>query len=137
MNMPNLLPLALGLLLFSFSITSVFIVPFINLLYKLKFTRKEEAPKKGKIPLFDKWHDRKAGTPVGGGIIIILVVLVLFYLLFPLASKMGVYIRSSYELRIELFVIFFTFISFGLLGLSDDLMKIFGKKDLNKSLVLP
>jgi len=125
--MPNLLPLALGLLLFSFSITSVFIVPFINLLYKLKFTRKEEAPKKGKIPLFDKLHDRKAGTPVGGGIIIILVVLVLFYLLFPLASKMGVYIRSSYELRIELFVIFFTFISFGLLGLSDDLMKIFGK----------
>ncbi|OGM03695.1 hypothetical protein A2715_05310 [Candidatus Woesebacteria bacterium RIFCSPHIGHO2_01_FULL_39_32] len=125
--MPTLLPLALGLLLFSFFVTSVFIVPFINLLYKFKLTRKKEAPAKGKIPLFDILHDRKAGTPVGGGIIIILIVLGLFAFLFPLASRMGVYIRSSYNFKIELFVIFFTFVSFGILGLSDDFMKIFGK----------
>src|SRR3990167_11495666 len=127
MTMPTLLPLALGLLLFSFFVTSVFIVPFINLLYKFKLTRKKEAPAKGKVPLFDKLHDRKAGTPVGGGIIIILIVLGLFAFLFPLASRMGVYIRSSYNFKIELFVIFFTFITFGLLGLSDDLIKMFGK----------
>ena len=127
MNTPNLLPLALGLLLFSFLTTSVLIVPFINLLYKLKLTRKKEAPTRGKIPLFDKLHDVKAGTPVGGGILLIFVVTAIFYFLFPFASRMGVYIRSSYDFKIELFVIFFTFITFGLLGLSDDLIKMFGK----------
>jgi len=40
---------------------------------------------------------------------------------------MGVYIQSAFNLKKELFIIFFTFISFGLLGLSDDLLKIFGK----------
>jgi phospho-N-acetylmuramoyl-pentapeptide-transferase len=40
---------------------------------------------------------------------------------------MGVYIRSSHDFRIELFIILFTFISFGFLGLYDDLIKIFGK----------
>lgn len=123
----NILPLALGLILFSFFITSVVIVPFIDLLYKLRLTRKKQAPKKGKVPLFDKLYDKKAGTPEGGGILIILIVSVLFALLFPFAARMGVYIRSSFNFRIELFIVFFTFISFGLIGLSDDLIKLFGK----------
>lgn len=127
MSSPNVLPLALGLVLFSFLITSLVIVPFIDLLYKLKLTRRREAPKKGKIPLFDKLHDVKAGTPVGGGILLIIVVSSIFALLFPFASRMGVLIRSSFDFKTELFVIFFTFISFGILGLSDDIMKIFGK----------
>jgi len=124
---PNFLPLALGLILFSFLITSVLVVPFINLLYKLRLIRRKEAPKKGKIPLFDKLHDIKAGTPVGGGILIIAIVCLLFFILFPLISYMGVYIQSAFNLKKELFIIFFTFIAFGLLGLSDDLLKIFGK----------
>src|SRR4030042_7208656 len=127
MNPPNFLPLALGLILFSFLISSLLIVPYINLLYKLKLIRKKEAPSKGKIPLFDKLHDIKAGTPVGGGILIIAIVTVLFSLLFPFESRMGVYIRSSFNFRSELFVIFFTFLSFGILGLYDDLIKIFAK----------
>lgn len=127
MNNPNLLPLALGLVIFSFLISSVLIVPFINLLYKLHFTRRVEAPKRGKIPLFDKMHDKKAGTPIGGGILLISVVCVLFAVLFPIASHLGVYIRTAYNLRWELIVIFFTFISFGILGLSDDFLKLFVK----------
>jgi phospho-N-acetylmuramoyl-pentapeptide-transferase len=127
MGISNILPLALGLILFSFIVTGALIVPFINLLYKLKITRRKEAPKKGKVPLFDKLHDVKAGTPVGGGILLIAVVTFSFALLFPFASHMGVYITSSFELRQELFVIFYTFIAFGLLGLYDDLVKIFGK----------
>src|SRR4030066_950971 len=123
MNLTNGLPLALGLVIFSFSITSLLIVPFINILYKLKLTRQKEAPKKGKVPLFDKLHDIKAGTPVGGGILIIVLVCLLFALVFPLASYLGVFIRSSFELKTELFIIFLTFLSFGLLGLSDDLVK--------------
>lgn len=127
MNNPNMLPLALGLVIFSFLISSVLIVPFINLLYKLHFTRRVEAPKHGKIPLFDKLHDIKAGTPIGGGVLLIAIVCILFAILFPVASRLGVYIRTAYNLRWELIVIFFTFISFGLLGLSDDFLKLFTK----------
>jgi len=123
----NFLPLALGLVIFSFLISSVLIVPFINLLYKLHFTRQVEAPKSGKVPLFDKLHDKKAGTPVGGGVLLITIVCVLFALLFPLASWLGVYIKTAYDMRWELVVIFFTFISFGFLGLSDDYIKNLGK----------
>lgn len=127
MGTSNFLPLALGLIIFSFLISGVLIVPFIDLLYKLHLTRRREAPKHGKVPLFDKLHDIKTGTPVGGGILIILLVSVLFALIFPLATRFGVAIESSYKLESELLVIFFTFISFGILGLSDDLLKIFAK----------
>ncbi|KKU09668.1 MAG: Phospho-N-acetylmuramoyl-pentapeptide-transferase [Candidatus Woesebacteria bacterium GW2011_GWB1_45_5] len=119
--------LALGLIIFSFTVSSVLIVPFISLLYKLHLTRRKEAPKKGKVPLFDKLHDKKAGTPVGGGIFIILMVSILFAMIFPLSARMGVFIHTAYNLRSELFVIFFTFLSFGLLGISDDLLKMFAK----------
>ena len=127
MMVSNFLPLALGLVIFSFLINSVLIVPFIDLLYKLKLTRRKEAPDKGKIPLFDRLHDIKAGTPVGGGVLVIISVVVLFVLLLPLAAKMGVFIQSSFKMSTEIFIILFTYISFGVLGLSDDLIKIFGK----------
>jgi len=127
MNDSNITPLALGLVLFSFILTSLLVVPFIDLLYGLKLTRRKEAPLKGKIPLFDKLHDIKAGTPVGGGVLLIAVVSIIFAFLFPLARHMGVYITSSYELNAELFLIFFTFLSYGALGLYDDIVKIFGK----------
>jgi len=125
--MQNLLPLVLGLIIFSFSITSILIVPFINLLFNLKLQRRKEAPKKGKVPLFDKMHDIKAGTPIGGGILLIVVTAVIFGLIFPIASHTGVYIRSAFNFKIEFFVILLAFIGFGLLGLIDDLVKIFGK----------
>jgi len=113
--------------MFSFLICLVLIIPFINLLYRLHLTRRKEAPKSGKVPLFDKLHDIKVGTPVGGGVLIIAVVTILFAISFPLASFLGLYVKSSFPLRSELFVIFFAFISFGILGLSDDLLKIFSK----------
>lgn len=127
MNLPNVLPLALGIVIFSFSITAILIVPFINFLYKLKLVRQKEAPKSGKIPLFDKLHDKKAGTPTGGGILLVAVVSILFLIIFPLSRYFGIFIQSAYALKTELFVIFFTFISFALLGLLDDFIKIFGK----------
>lgn len=125
--MTNFLPLALGLIIFSFLIGMILIIPFINLLYKLHITRGREAPKTGKIPLFDKLHDIKAGTPVGGGALLIILTSLIFAIVFPLSSYLGLFVRTSFSLRAELFVIFFTFISFGLLGLSDDLLKVFGK----------
>lgn len=120
--------LVLGLLIFSFVVTALLIVPFINALYKVKFTRRKEAPQnKRKIPLFDKLHDWKAGTPVGGGLLIIGIVSVLFFSLFPVLSYLGVKVTSAFRLESELRIIFLAFIGFGLLGLYDDLVKFFGK----------
>lgn len=121
--------LPLGLLIFSFIITSLLVVPFINLLYKIKLQRLEEKPKDEKAVgenLFYKLHHTKIGTPVGGGFLIVLVVCLLYALLFPLLSFLGVYITSVHPIKSEINIIFFTFISFGLLGLFDDLMKSFG-----------
>jgi phospho-N-acetylmuramoyl-pentapeptide-transferase len=121
-----ILPLALGLVLFSFFITSVFVVPFIDFLYKINLTRRKEGNGRNKA-LFDKLHDKKAGTPIGGGVLIIVIVSILFLLILPLVSRLGVRIDSSFKLIPELIIIFFTFISFGLLGLVDDFIKTFGK----------
>lgn len=127
MEVHTLLPLALGLVIFSFLITSSLIVPFINLLYKIRLVRRKEAIGSGKVSLFDKLHDKKAGTPIGGGIILIFVVTLLFALVWLFSRQMGVFISTSFPLQNELILIFFTFISFGLLGLLDDFVKIFGK----------
>lgn len=132
MNPPNALALTLGLIIFSFSIASISIVPFINFLFKIKATRRKEAVSIKKTTLFDKFHDIKAGTPIGGGIILISLVTIIFLLIFPFASHMGVFIRSSFDFKSELWIIIFTFVSFGLLGLLDDYVKIFGKPHSGK-----
>lgn len=85
--------LYLGILIFSFIFTSIAIVPFIDFLYS-----------------------KKKGTPVGGGILIVTIVATLYALLFPIVIRLGVYITSAFPIKEELNIIFFTFISFGLLG---------------------
>ncbi len=123
--------LLLGLLIFSFIITSLLIIPFINILYTLKFQRQRQTTRDafGKLtPIFDRFHGNKVGTPVGGGLLVIIVVSVLFSILLPLLQYLGIEITRVYPLQDELNIIFFTFISFGLLGLYDDSMKFFGYK---------
>ena len=123
--------LLLGLLIFSFVITSISLVPFINLLYKLKFTRRDQKTRDAfnkRTPIFDKLHAHKKGTPVGGGLLVISVVSLLFFLLFPLAKYLGVFVTNVYPIKEEIHIIFFTFISFGILGLYDDIMKFFNFK---------
>ncbi|MEA3354908.1 MAG: hypothetical protein U9Q63_00265 [Patescibacteria group bacterium] len=120
--------LLLGLLIFSFTATAISLVPFINLLYKLRFTRKAQTTKDAfgkKTPIFDKFHKHKKGTPVGGGFLMISVVTLLFFLLFPLAKYLGVFVTHVYPIKEEIHIIFFTLISFGILGLYDDIMKFF------------
>jgi phospho-N-acetylmuramoyl-pentapeptide-transferase len=121
--------LLLGLLIVSFLMTAVLIVPFINLLYQLKFQRRRQKtldPLEQPTPIFDRFHRTKTGTPVGGGLLVIVVVSILFSLLLPLVKFFGVDITSVYPLIDELNIMFFTFVSFGLLGLYDDIMKFFG-----------
>jgi phospho-N-acetylmuramoyl-pentapeptide-transferase len=123
--------LYLGLLLFSFLLTSVLVVPFINLLYKLKFQRQLQSTtdfQNKKTPIFDKFHNIKTGTPVGGGLLIIISVCILFLILFPILKFSKLFISSNYQMNHELEIIFFTFISFGLLGLYDDIYKFFNFK---------
>jgi phospho-N-acetylmuramoyl-pentapeptide-transferase len=123
--------LYLGLLLFSFLATSILVVPYINLLYRLKFQRQKQSTldfQNKKTPIFDKFHALKSGTPVGGGLLIIVTVVILFAFLFPLLKMSRLFISSNYHLINELVVIFFTFISFGLLGLYDDILKFFNFK---------
>ena len=120
--------LYLGLLLFSFLATSILVVPYINLLYRLKFQRQKQSTldfQNKKTPIFDKYHSIKSGTPVGGGLLIIVTVSILFAILFPILQMSHIFISSNYHLINELVVIFFTFISFGILGLYDDILKFF------------
>lgn len=121
----------LSLLIVSFIFTSALSVPFINVLYSLKFQRQKQItrdPLNKRTPIFDRFHKGKVGTPVGGGLLVILVVSILFSLTFPMLRFLGVTITQVYPLADELNIIFFTFISFGILGLYDDLMKFFGFK---------
>ncbi|MFC1727777.1 phospho-N-acetylmuramoyl-pentapeptide-transferase [Patescibacteria group bacterium] len=123
--------LYLSLLIFSFIITSILIVPFINLLYKFRVLRRKQVTKdfQGKqTKIFDKFHGHKVGTPMGGGLLVILVVAFLYAILFPLISYLGVFISSAHSINEELNILFFSFISFGILGLYDDLRKLFGFK---------
>ncbi|NCN45098.1 MAG: hypothetical protein COU63_00830 [Candidatus Pacebacteria bacterium CG10_big_fil_rev_8_21_14_0_10_36_11] len=124
------LALFLGLLIFSFISTSIVIVPFIDLLYNLKFQRAQQVTRDvfGKLtPIFDKFHGKKAGVPVGGGLLVILVVSLLFAMFLPIMGFLGISVTSVYATPVtEVNILFFTFLSYGILGLYDDIKKFFG-----------
>lgn len=119
----------LGLLLVSFIVTSIFIVPFINTLYRLKFQRAKQVTRDAfgvLTPIFDRFHGHKVGVPVGGGLLVIMIVSILFAGILPIMQLAGIQITSVYtNYRAEVNVLFFTFLSFGLLGLYDDIKKFF------------
>ena len=122
----------LGLILISFAATSVAIVPFINLLYRLKFTRRPQKTRDflGKrTQIFDRFHQQKAGTPLGAGILLIALIAIFFAAAFFLSKAAGVYITSVFPITGELNVIFFTHFSFGFLGFFDDFKKIFNLEE--------
>jgi phospho-N-acetylmuramoyl-pentapeptide-transferase len=124
----NSLVFVLGLLIFSFILTSICIVPFINLLYKLRFQRAKQKTMDAfghHTPIFDKFHNAKAGVPVGGGLLIILVVSGLFALIFPLVKLFGIPMTGVYEINKEVNILFFTLLSYSMLGLYDDIKKFF------------
>lgn len=119
----------------SFLVNSLLIVPFINFLYKIKFRRAQQSTKDAfdkKTPIFDKHNKEKAGRPVGGGIltVILTVVLFLFFLLLFVIFEQPL-LTNFPSFFSEIRIILFTFIGFALLGIYDDLNKIFfwKKKD--------
>lgn len=127
------LALVLSVLILSFIVTSIAVIPFIDLLYKLKFQRAQQETRDvfgALTPVFNKFHKQKAGVPVGGGLLVITVVAVLFATLLPLLEYFGINITSVYrDVRAEVNILFFTFLSFGILGLYDDIKKFFFLKN--------
>ncbi len=121
----------LGLILFSFFVISILLVPYINLLYKLKFLRQRQKTKdifQLPTPIFDRLHAKKVGTPVGGGTLIIVTVTALYLITTILLPYLGIQLTSVYPFDKEIKILLFTFISFGALGLFDDLQKTFNLK---------
>ena len=120
-------------LLISFALNAALIVPFIDFLYKLKFQRAHQQTKDAfnkATPVFDKFHSHKAGTPVGGGVLTVVTTVFLYAFLLLLFVFFDRPIQSNYPSVIaEIKIILFTFISFALLGVYDDLSKIFFWKE--------
>lgn len=119
----------LGLILLSFITISILLVPFINLLYRIKFQRQHQKTRNmfsELTPIFDRLHSHKVGTPVGGGALIIFVVSLLYLIFVNSSVHLGFERTNIYPFNNEVKLILFTFISFGLLGLYDDIRKTFG-----------
>lgn len=117
--------LLLGLLIFSFVVNSIAIVPFINLLYKLKFYKNPSAVIASKKNPASEHIKSKSKTPEGGGLLMIIIISLLFAFIFPLLRFLGLYVTHVYPLVDEINIIFFTFLSFSLLGLYDDVVGFF------------
>lgn len=113
----------LGLILISFGVTSIFMVPFIALLYSLKRRyadyRGSKKDSKYPTPIHDQLMVLDENTPAGGGILLIgiLTVLSITYTLFG-------FLTDYTSLKILLF----TLVSFGLLGVIDDLKSLVTKR---------
>lgn len=117
--------LFLGILIVSFIINATAVVPYINLLYRLKFFKEKTTITADKTDTASVHIRSKARTPEGGGLLIIVVTSLIFALLFPLLKFMGVNIIHVFPINEEINIIFFTFLAFGLLGLYDDIVKYF------------
>ncbi len=114
----------LGLMLSSAFVTAILLVPFIDFLYRIKLRRQKQVTKDmfdNRTPLFDKFNSWKAGTPYGGGLLIIVVVLIWSLWAYGIFN-----IKSN---PWEVFVILFSFVSFGILGFYDDLKKMVPGKE--------
>lgn len=128
-----MISLYLGILLFAFVFNSFLMVPFIDFLYRIKFQRQKQKTKDpfNKLtPIFDFFHQKKAGVPVGGGILIVSTTLFLYVFFLLLFYLFNVPIISIFKnVFKEAVVVFFTFFSFAFLGFYDDINKILVTKN--------
>lgn len=118
----------LGVLLFSWFLSSFLYIPLIKLLYIWRLQRIHQKTLdvfNKRTPIFDKLHRKKVGTPVGGGLLIIIITSVLFPLLLLLLKYFWVPVTAVYSVATEVKILLFTFLSFGVLGLIDDIKKTF------------
>lgn len=117
--------LILGIIIISFLIHAALIVPFIDFLYNFRFFKKETAVSKNKTDEASDHIRSKARTPEGGGLLILAVTTIIFAIFLPLMRYFGFEITHVYPIRSEINILFFSFLTFGLLGLYDDVIKYF------------
>ena len=117
----------------SFLLNLFLIIPFINFLYRLKLQRPIQKTKDAfnrPTPIFDRFHQHKSGTPVGGGILVTLLTIFVYLFFLGMFFMLKMKILANYPSAVgEIKIILFTFTSFAFLGLFDDLHKIFFWKD--------
>lgn len=113
----------LGLVLISFGVTSLLLVPFIDLLFFLKTRYKKAIQKMGysvvstQTPMHNKiFKGKDLEVPSGGGLLLIPLII--------LMSLVTLYL-TSYKLTPEIYVLVFTLIVFGIIGSLDDIRKLF------------
>lgn len=107
----------LGLVLLSFIITGIFMVPFIDLLFYLKrrFERNKKELKKSETPIHDQLMKADENIPSGAGILLILILISL---------SIGYALFNPGVDKVSLKILLFTIASFGLLGIIDDIKLI-------------
>lgn len=108
----------LGLILVAFFVTSFLLVPFIDILFYLKRRyRSKEGGHDSGTPIHNQLLAGKdIDTPIGGGILVIVVVV---------ALVLATFFLSNNPLSNQIYVLIFTLLAFGLIGLLDDFRKIF------------
>ncbi len=109
----------LGLVLISFFITSILLVPFIDLLFYLRRKYKKDAERiiDNESPIHHillKGKDLE--TPIGGGLLLIPLITILPIIVFIWISK---------PIDYKLYILIFTLLSFGFIGFLDDCRKLF------------
>ncbi len=115
----------LGLLLLSFFVTAVLMVPFIDFLYRMRISKTDEGKRVDTLnqftPITARLLSYKKKVPIGAGALVVAVTTLL---------SLWSYGLLSVEARpAELFIVIFTMLSFALLGLYDDIKKNFHKND--------
>ncbi len=119
----------LFIIFLSFLVNTLCIIPFINLLYRIRFQRANQQTRDAfnkPTPIYDKFHQHKMGIPVGGGILVLTTTVLVFFAGLLAYVFFNQKILANYPSLInEIKILLFTFISFALLGIYDDLNKIF------------
>ncbi len=118
--------LYLGVIIASLLIHGAFFIPFINLLYQLKFIQRRASAKKKSKSIINYLHRKRPKRPIGGGILIVALTSLIFLLITAVFFK-EISQQSIFYFVDEIHILILTFLSFGLLGLYDDWIKIFGK----------
>lgn len=119
------MPVLLSVLILSFIIHSFAIVPFIDFLYKIKLYKKHSAITKDMKDTASEHIRSKARTPEAGGLLILVITSVIFAIFMPLLKNLGFNITNVYPINHEINILFFAFLTFGVLGLYDDIVKFF------------
>jgi len=106
------------LIIISLSLSGILFIPFISLLYKLKFQNPHNlsVDMLGRVSLFNKLHGHKVGIPTGGGILMVLI---------SVAGSVLYQVIFNHNVGFAFIVLAVTLGSFGLLGLLDDMQKFF------------